>query len=123
MAKALEVVQRFQGAMANDDWAGARKCLDDHLAFSGPFEKLDRPEPYLESLKRLHGMVERVDMKHVFVDGNDVCMWYDLVTNSPAGTALITEWHHVEGDKIQSIQVLFDARPFAPLFAAGKGGA
>jgi SnoaL-like domain len=118
VTKAFEIVQKYQGAMANDDWAGARKFLDDHLAFSGPFEKLDRPEPLLESLKRLHGMVERVDMKHVFADGNDVCVWYDLVTNSPAGTALVSEWHHVEGDKITSIQVVFDARPFAPMFAA-----
>jgi SnoaL-like domain len=115
--KPLEVVQKFQGAMANDDWAGARACLDDRLSFSGPFEKLDRPEPYLASLKRLHPIVERVDMKHVFVDGNDVCLWYDLVTNSPAGTALVVEWHHVDGDKIRSIQVVFDARPFAPMFA------
>jgi hypothetical protein len=123
MAKALEVVQKFQGAMANDDWTAARGCLDDHLSFAGPFDTFDRPEPYLESLRRLHGMVERVDMKHVFVDGNDVCLWYDLVTNSPAGTALIAEWHHVEGDKITSVQVLFDARPFAALFAAAHGKA
>ncbi|MCI4330811.1 MAG: hypothetical protein L3K19_03050 [Thermoplasmata archaeon] len=61
-------------------------------------------------------MVERVDIRHVFVDGKDVCMWYDLVTSTPAGTALVAEWHHVQDDKIQSITVLFDARPFAPMF-------
>ena len=117
MTGALEVVQRFQRAMAGDDWATARSCLDDHLAFSGPLEKLDRPEAYLESLKRVHAMVERVDMKHIFVDGDDVSMWYDLVTNSPAGTALVAEWHHVERGKIRSIHVVFDARPFAAMFA------
>ena len=119
MAKALEVVQRFQGAMAKDDWAGARSCFDDHLAFSGPFEKFDQPEGYLQSLQRLHPIVERVEIKHIFVDGADVCLWYDLVTNTPAGTALVCEWHHVEGDRIKAIQVVFDARPFAPMFAAG----
>lgn len=121
MAKAIDIVQRFQGALAKDDWVGARGFLDDHLDFAGPFEKLSRPEPYLESLKRVHAMVERVDMKHVFVDGNDVCMWYDLVTNSPAGTAAVCEWHHIEGDKIRSIRVVFDARPFAPMFTRGSG--
>jgi hypothetical protein len=121
MANALEVVQRFQQAMAKDDWSAARGCLDDHLDFAGPFEKLDRPEPYLESLKRVHGMVERVEMRHVFVDGADVCLWYDLVTNSPAGTAVVAEWHHVEGGKIRSIRVVFDARPFAPMFPGADG--
>jgi hypothetical protein len=51
----------------------------------------------------------------MFVDGDDVCMFYDLVTNSPAGTALVAEWHHVSGGKIDRIRVVFDARPFAPL--------
>ncbi|MCI4348649.1 MAG: nuclear transport factor 2 family protein [Thermoplasmata archaeon] len=119
MGEALDVVQRFQAAMARDDWTEARACLDDHLSFSGPFEKLRAPEPYLTSLKRLHGIVERVDMHHVFENGDDVSLWYDLVTNTPTGTARIAEHHHVESGRIRSIEVLFDPRPFAPMFAKG----
>jgi hypothetical protein len=73
-------------------------------------------------LKRLHGKGEEVDLKPVSVEGNGVCLWYDLVTNSPAGTAMAAEWHPVEGDNVRSIQVLFDARPFAPLFARARKG-
>ena len=51
------------------------------------------------------------------VDGNDVCMLYDMVTNTPAGTAFIAEWIEVKGDKIASIRTVFDARPFAAMFA------
>ena len=52
----------------------------------------------------------------VKLDGNDVCMLYDMVTRTPAGTAFVAEWLHVEGGKIASIRTVFDARPFAAMF-------
>ena len=67
-------------------------------------------------MKKLHAIVRRIDLKKLFVDGDDVCMLYDLVTNTPAGTSFVAEWYHVRGDKIASIRVVFDARPFAAMF-------
>jgi hypothetical protein len=57
-----------------------------------------------------------VEPKKTFVDGDDVGLLYGMVTNTPVGTALICEWYHVRGDKIGSVRVVFDARPFAPMF-------
>ena len=114
---ALEIVQAFQKAVGSGDFAGARKLLHDNLSFRGPIDTFDAPEPYLESLKKLQQIVARVDMRKVFVDSDDVCLLYDMVTNTPAGTAFIAEWHHVQGKKITSIRVVFDARPFAAMFA------
>lgn len=105
----------FQAAMAKDDWAGARKFLADRFSFTGPFESLSRAEDYLQSLQKLHPIVERVDLHKMFVDGDDVGLFYDLVTNTPAGTAFIGEWHHVSNGKIDRVRVVFDARPFAPM--------
>ncbi|TLZ43386.1 MAG: nuclear transport factor 2 family protein [Methanobacteriota archaeon] len=116
MTNARETVNGFQKALGKGDFAGARKYLDDHLRFVGPFETFDRPEPYLESLQRLHHIIVRIEPKKMFADGNDVCLLYDMVTNTPAGTAFISEWHHVEGDKITAIRVVFDPRPFAAMF-------
>jgi hypothetical protein len=88
-----------------------------HLSFKGPIESFDQAEPYLKSLEKLHHIIERVEVKKMFVDGDDVCLLYDMVTKTPAGTAFIAEWHHVTGDKISAIRVVFDARPFAAMFA------
>lgn len=60
------------------------------------------PEPYLEALKRLQHIVAKVVPHKTFVDGDDVCLLYDMVTNTPAGTAFICEWYRVRGDKIAS---------------------
>ena len=117
MASALEIVQGFQQAIGKGDIAAARKLVQDNLSFRGPLETFDRPEPYLESLKKLHHIVERIDMLKVFAEGSDVCLLYDMVTNTPAGTAFIAEWHQVRAGKIASIRVVFDARPFAAMFA------
>ena len=120
MASAKEIVMGYQKALGEGDWATARKYLRDDLSFVGPFESLGSPEPYLESLKRLHHIVERVEPHKTFVDADDVCLLYDMVTNTPAGTAFICEWYRVRGDRIASIRVVFDPRPFAPMFEQGK---
>jgi hypothetical protein len=111
----------YEKALGSGDWAQARTFLRDDLKFKGPIAEYDRPEPYIEDLKRLHNIVKDVQMKKVFADGDDVCLLYDMVTNTPAGTAFICEWHHVSGNKIASIRVVFDARPFAQMFAAQQG--
>ena len=67
-------------------------------------------------------MVQRVDVEKVFVDGNDVCTLYDLVTNTPAGTSFVSEWFQVKNDRIGSIRVVFDARPFAAMFESSEAG-
>lgn len=118
MTNAKDVVTSFQASMAKDDWAGARQHLATPFEFVGPFERLTDPDAYLASLKRLHPIVERVDLHRMFSDGNDVCLLYDLVTNSPAGTAFIAEWHRVRDGKIHAVRVVFDPRPFEPMFKA-----
>ena len=117
MAKPADIVQGFMGAMGKGDFVAARKYLDDQLSFQGPIESFQKADPYLESLKKLHHIIERVEMKKMFVDGDDVCLLYDMVTKTPAGTAFIAEWHHVKDDKIAAIRVVFDARPFVAMFA------
>src|SRR5262249_6148643 len=116
MARAIDIVQGFMGAMGKGDFVAARKHLDDHLSFQGPIETFQKADPYVESLTKLHHIIERIEMKKMFVDGDDVCLLYDMVTNTPAGTAFIAEWHHAKGDKISAIRVRFSPRPVPPLF-------
>jgi hypothetical protein len=117
MAHASEIVSNYQQALGKGDFAAARKLLHDNLSFHGPIETFSSPEPYLESPKKLHHIIQRIDVKKTLADGNDVCVLYDMVTNTPAGTAFICEWYQVKGEKIADIRVVFDARPFAAMFA------
>ena len=84
--------------------------------FQGPLDTFNKADDYLEALKKLASIIQRIDLKKVFVDGDDVCVLYDMVTNTPAGTAFIAEWYQVKGGKITALRAVFDARPFAALF-------
>jgi hypothetical protein len=65
--------------------------------------------------KVLAPIVADVQLKKTFADGNDVCLLYEMVTSTPAGTQPIAEWYRVRDGKIGAIQVYFDSRPFAAL--------
>ena len=47
---------------------------------------------------------------------NDAAQYYEH-EQPGLGTAFIAEWYQVKGDKIAAIRVVFDARPFAAMFA------
>src|SRR5262245_43705524 len=116
MATAGEIVGRYFDAFGRGDGATARSLLGDDVDVKGPIDEFHDDDELMKSLQQLAQIVKGVEPRKTFVDGNDVCLIYDLVTNSPAGTAPVAEWHHVEGDKIAAIRVFFDARPFAPMF-------
>jgi len=56
----------------------------------------------------------------VFEDGNEVSLFYDLKTKA-VGTSFVAEWYKVKDGKIASVRVVFDARPFAAMFAKQAG--
>ncbi len=85
------------------------------MIFQGPLDTFNTADEYLEALKRLASILQRIDLRKVFVDGDDVCVLYDRVTNTPAGTAFIAEWYQVKGGKIVALRVVFDARLIAAL--------
>jgi limonene-1,2-epoxide hydrolase len=116
MTTPLEVAQAFKAALGKGDAATARKLMHDDMTFQGPLETFDRPEPYLAALQKLAPIVERIEVQKVFADGEDVCMLYEMVTRSPAGTAFIAEWLKVKAGRIAAIRTVFDARPFAAMF-------
>jgi hypothetical protein len=118
MPHAGEIVKSYQAALGAGDFAAARNLMQDDMAFQGPFDTFHTADAYLEALQKLAAIIERIDLKKVFVDGEDVCVLYDMVTNTPAGTAFIAEWYRVRAGKIASLRAVFDGRPFAPLFGS-----
>lgn len=51
----------------------------------------------------------KYDVKKVFADGNDVCVFYDVTLS---GVKVFTcAWYQVEDSKIRSLKVVFDPRP------------
>jgi len=116
MPKPHETVLAFQKAIGAKDFASARKLLQDNLEFRGPFDTFHKADDYLHAIQKLSAIVEGVDILKVFEDGNDVSLFCDLKTKT-VGTSFVAEWYQVKDGKIASVRVVFDARPFAAMFA------
>jgi SnoaL-like domain len=117
MASAAQVAEEFFDAWTSKDFTRARELLHDDLSFTGPIDTFSEADAYVQSLRGLSQIITGVDRRKVFVDGDDVCVIYDLHT-APVPEARVAEWYTVRDVKIATVSVVFDARPFAPLFEA-----
>ncbi len=111
---ARKVVDAYRNAWDKGDWGKARSLLHDDLSFSGPIDTFDNADAYIKAIQGLSQIKKGANTHKVFVDGNDVAVFYDLLVVLPIASAPVAEWFRVSRGKITQIQVIFDARPFAP---------
>ncbi|HTT46235.1 MAG TPA: nuclear transport factor 2 family protein, partial [Thermoplasmata archaeon] len=86
MKAAKDVVASYHAAMGKGDWKGARALLKDDLSFSGPLDTFGRADDYLAALQRLHPMIERVDVKGIFSEKDEVVVLCDMHFKPPMPT-------------------------------------
>jgi ketosteroid isomerase-like protein len=120
MADSAQVAEAFLDAWTSKDFAQARGLLRDDVSFEGPIDSFTDADSYIASLRQLSGIVTGADKQKVFVDGDDVCVIYDLKT-APVPSSRTCEWYRVRDGKVASVSVVFDARPFAAMFEAQHG--
>lgn len=114
---AAAVAEQFFDAWTGADFERARSLLhEEGFRFEGPIDTFEDADAYLDSLRGLASIVTGAERLKVFEDGDDACVIYELRTE-PVPRSRIAEWYRVRDGRIESILVMFDARPFAPLFA------
>jgi ketosteroid isomerase-like protein len=113
MADPAQVAEEFFGAWTGKDFARARELLHDDVSFEGPIDRFSDADAYMAALQRLAPAVTGAETRKVFVDGDDVCVIYDLKT-APVPSSRTCEWYRVRDGRIAAVSVIFDARPFAP---------
>jgi hypothetical protein len=105
-----KVVMSYIEALDRQEYDRALNLLHERVRVRGPAgETFGKPLDFVEMLRKYRG---RYNVKKVFVDGDDVCLLYDLATNGP--TVFMSSWYQVEDGKIVSIQTVFDPRAFGP---------
>jgi MerR family transcriptional regulator, copper efflux regulator len=112
MATARDVVEQYLNAFYSPNHQTARRYLADDFSFSGPAASFSSPDEFLKVSGHVSHGVRAVQQRKVFVDGPDVCVFYELVLNHRVGTMPIAEWYHLSGDKISSIRLIMDTGPF-----------
>lgn len=106
ISSAKELVLSFLKALNDDDFQEAREYVSDNLSFVGVLGTRNGATAYFNDMEKMRF---KYDIKKVFADGNDVCVLYDI---NMSGTTIFTcGWYKVKGNKIESLQVVFDPRP------------
>jgi hypothetical protein len=102
------VVLSYIKDLDSQNYDGALAHLDNGVRIRGPAgETFGKPLDFIEMLRKYQG---KYDVKKVFADGDDVCLFYDLKTTGP--TVFMSSWYQVKKGKIVSIQTIFDPRAF-----------
>jgi hypothetical protein len=115
---AKEIAEKFEHAVGKKDYASARKLLADDLSFVGPIDTFHDADAYIAALQRLGALVERIEVLRVLGEGDEAAVFCELHMKAPAPPkSFVAEWYKTKGGKISSLRIVFDARPFAAMFA------
>ena len=109
-AQPKDIVLAYIGALDGQRYEEAMAFLHENARIRGPAgETFGKPLDFVEMLRKYRG---KYDIKKAFVDGEDVCVLYDLATAGP--TVYMSSWYKVSDGKIASIVTVFDPRAFGP---------
>jgi hypothetical protein len=109
-AEAKNIATQCLFSWTNGDFETARSLLSDDVTFIGPLGTASGADEYISGLRRLTDIVDSAVPRKVLVDGDDVCIIYDLVTKT-AGSIPTVGWYHLRNGQIDSVRAFFDARP------------
>jgi SnoaL-like protein len=114
-------------AWTSGDFDVARSLLSDDVTFDGPLGHTEGADAYIDEVAQMFQDIKGVTLTRTMVEGDDVCLMYDLVTED-SGSLPTVGWYHFSDDKIDHVRAYFDPRPLSgpprreafeiPLFAA-----
>ena len=107
------LVLSYVEALNDENFKLARRYVSDDMTFDGALASRQGAAAIFVDLERVR---LKYDIKKVFADGNDVCLFYDVTLS---GVKLFTcGWYQVADGKIRSLKVVFDPRPVLSARAA-----
>ena len=113
-----QTVDAYFEALGARDFDRVRACLsDDRFFYRSPISHFDRADTFVNNISRVGPILEAIERRKTFCDGNDVCCIADFKTRM--GSLQVTpvvHWVTVEDGKIVAIETFFDAREYAKLF-------
>jgi hypothetical protein len=102
------VAEAYIEAVGSKDFERLAELLHPEMVF-GVGEQQRGRDDYIAVLRRLGTVLVRNDLVKTIVDGSDVCVVYEFVTDTPVGPVGCAEWLTVEDGQIRSIRLIFDS--------------
>jgi limonene-1,2-epoxide hydrolase len=109
---AKEIVISFLESLNKGDLKSARSCVSDDFSLTLPQGSFDSAETYFKAVEQARQARQAqyiFNIKKIFTDGNDVCVFNDVIAGPI--TLFACGWYHVEDQKIHSLKLVYDPRP------------
>lgn len=94
-------------AVGQKDFDRVAELLHPDADFVTTGPRLQGIPAYVGALRRLAPILVRNDVHTTVVDGNDVAIVYDFVTDTPAGAVPTIEWLTTEAGRIRTSRLIF----------------
>ncbi|MBI3897640.1 MAG: nuclear transport factor 2 family protein [Gammaproteobacteria bacterium] len=109
-------------AFAARDFDRVRTLLaDESFRSRSPISEWENADAFIDSISRVGPILEMVERRHTFAEGNEVCVILDYVTRMDQRHVWpVAHVMRVENDKIVFIESFFDARAYAAMFEMGE---
>lgn len=113
-ATPAEVVDAYFAAFAARDFDALRDCLSDGpFSHRSPIAAIDDADTFAAYMSRIGPVLEGLDRRRTFVDGDEVCAIVDYrIRISELMHASVVTWFRVAGGRIVAIETFFDATEY-----------
>jgi len=114
----LEIATRYLDAIESGNFELARSCLDDHkFTYRSPVFNCDSADEFISTISHIGSILDRIERRRTFIDGNEVCHVLDFVTMfSTVKVTAAMQWTTVKDGKIVSMEAVFDGRAYREMF-------
>jgi SnoaL-like protein len=117
--KTRELVRAYYDSWMNGsarfDEAKLRGVLAPRLTFESPLSRRDDAESLVEAIRRFATTLRELRLVATLVSGDDCAMLYECDLEAPRGTTRFAEFFRIEGERIASIRLVFDASEYRKL--------
>lgn len=113
-----QVVDAYLAAIAARDFDAARRCLSNRsFRHRSPISSFSDADAFIADIARIGPILEAIERRRTFVDGNEVCTIADYITRMDRREVTpVVHWLTVVDGQIVAIETFFDARGYAKLF-------
>jgi limonene-1,2-epoxide hydrolase len=113
------IVAAFIDAIEARDFEAARACLSDtRFSYRSPVSKTDNADTFINIISRVGPILEGIERRRTFIDGNEVCSILNYRTSMEALQEVpVVQLATVVAGKIIALETFFDASEYNKMFA------
>ena len=106
-----EVVNDYAKAVSDGDFDRLGELVHADASFGGTVvAEVEGVDAFVQGFRNLRPITLRTDVRSVVVEADRAAVMYDLVTDTPAGSVLCTEFLTIDAGRVRSSTLVFDWR-------------